>query len=204
VLPSDAFGGAIAGVSCSGPSLCLAVGNYSNDPRGDTSFSLANVWNGRKWRLISSPAPGYYSTFSAVSCVRHGGCMAVGNDQDQNGNHNIAMRWNGRKWRVITMPGGVGSGPGLFLGDAGPVSVSCSRASNCMAVGTIYNRQHDEVAVVWNGKAWRLTEPVGTASFAGVSCLTPRFCMAVGQEVNLTLSEIWNGRSWRLLKSPNA
>lgn len=95
----------------------------------------------------------------------------------------------------------------MIDGTSGPDSVSCSRASSCVAVGSFLEAsplRNVEIAVVWNGTTWRLTSPAGPPSgLASVSCTRPTFCMAVGQDGNLALTERWNGSTWRLLSESN-
>ena len=61
-----------------------------------------------------------------------------------------------------------------------------------------------EAALVWNGKSWKLTKAAPDANdLASVSCATPAFCLAVGAEANVQLTERWNGRSWTVLRETN-
>ena len=135
--------------------------------------------------------------------------MTVGNYSDaRNHGHNVAVRWTGTSWRVLKMPGGFGVGPAPPGTFSGPDSVSCSRASSCVAVGSFFTSasgpQGSELAVVWNGKSWRRTSPGGPPSgLVRVSCTRPAFCMAVGTDANLALTERWNGHRWQVLSESN-
>lgn len=189
----------IFSVSCTGPKFCLAVGVYG-DP---TVFALANIWNGRSWRLVASPAPGGGRYLTAVSCLPRTGCMAVGSYFDTTGAHNLAERFNHGTWQVITMPGNDATlGPG-------PASVSCSRPTSCVAVGgSGAGEPHlpTVTAQVWNGTSWQSANPAspaGPAFLASVSCTSPKFCIAVGQNGNLALTERWNGHTWKQLTEAN-
>jgi hypothetical protein len=184
-----------------------AVGSYQFNFQGEPFAALVNIWNGRKWQLVSTPRPGTDSTLSAVSCVSRTACMAVGSYVDaRKAGHEVALRLSGGKWRVVPMPGGVGFlVPGDPIYIVGPSSVSCSSAASCLAVGS-FPAAHgpQEVADVWNGTAWRQTKPAGPATgLAAVSCTSPAFCLAVGQDANLALTESWNGHAWKLLTEPN-
>ncbi len=88
------------------------------------------------------------------------------------------------------------------------LGVSCSAANACTAVGggpigaqTLAER--------WNGARWELQPtpslpndvyPVA-GELAGVSCVSARFCSAVGQ-AQVTLAETWNGRAWTIQPTP--
>jgi hypothetical protein len=90
-----------------------------------------------------------------------------------------------------------GSGASVLTG------VSCPTAKFCMAVGTT---QHGSglLAERFDGSRWRHMRPRGTgrrARLAAISCLSVRWCLAVGYTGvypagKLPLAEFWNGRSW--------
>jgi hypothetical protein len=197
------------GVSCTSVSFCMAAGASTTDVDHEPPAAFIDVWNGTSWRLVrNTPRLGSFSALVAISCVRDGGCMTVGNYTDaRNHGHNVAVRWTGTSWRVLKMPGGFGFGPAPPGISSGPDSVSCSRAWSCVAVGSFVTSasgpQGSELAVVWNGKSWRLTSPGGPPSgLASVSCTRPAFCMAVGKNANLALTERWNGHRWQVLSEP--
>jgi hypothetical protein len=82
-----ADGGGLAGLSCVGPSLCVATGVNlitTGDASGTTQVLL---WNGESWAPETSPntgASGDLTLLDAVSCVAHQACMSVGSDADNN------------------------------------------------------------------------------------------------------------------------
>jgi hypothetical protein len=132
--------------------------------------------------------------------------------------HEILVEsWNGRAWSNVATPV-------LTGGDAGPPSpsfnsVSCVSAGFCVAVGEIreFNMGtrccHRPLIESWNGREWSMVpNPAGLpyASLADASCVSSRFCAAVGSNNGgdgggppRTLMESWNGRAWSLLPSPN-
>ena len=184
-VPADAASAGLT-VSCTSPARCLGAGAYYYDPEtGFPDFTLAEAWNGTRWRILPSPDPGQSRYFSLVSCVPRSGCMAAGTYTGAQGaRHNFAAWWNGKKWRLLAMPGRVGIS-----------GLSCARATSCMAVGP-------HLAARWNGRTWRRTR-TGGRSFSDVSCPAPRRCIAIGQAGLLTLIERWNGTRWRRLTSVN-
>jgi PKD repeat protein len=103
------------------------------------------------------------------------------------------------------------------------LGVSCASASFCVSVGEqgvyfeppapFYNNA--PLVERWNGNEWvRETVPVyhqpadGFASgLESVSCSSPSFCMAVGENYGIgvgygTLVERWNGKEWSLVPAP--
>jgi hypothetical protein len=171
----------LSGISCVSSSFCMAVGGYSGR-------SLAEEWNGSRWRVVLS-ATG--RGLSDVSCTSVTFCMAIGSP---------AQVWNGRTWRAVTF--GFGS-PRL----------SCASATFCIAVGPGAESSESNISERWNGRTWRkLTTPdIGCIPFCGltgVSCVSARNCLAVGfsadnsgnTEVGTGLA--WNGKAWHDASPP--
>jgi hypothetical protein len=48
------FSDALLGVSCTGPSSCMAVGNFQGI---GNEFTLAEAWNGTAWSVVKTPNP---------------------------------------------------------------------------------------------------------------------------------------------------
>jgi hypothetical protein len=78
------------GVSCSGPSFCLAVGFVSaGGSEGGTFHPLAEAWNGSTWAVVSPPASANNSGFKAVSCKAVNRCVAVGVYQNRSDRQSV-------------------------------------------------------------------------------------------------------------------
>jgi len=87
ILPADAR---LAGISCVSASFCLTAGGYA-DALG-RNHSLAEEWNGRRWRIL----PGVHGIgLSDVSCTSTTFCLALGSR---------AQRWDGRTWTATRTP----------------------------------------------------------------------------------------------------
>jgi hypothetical protein len=97
------------------------------------------------------------------------------------------------------------------------VSVACTAADACTAVGTEVNRKgiHVILAERWNGTGWqRQTTPNPPnrpdinvfPQLTGVSCPVSDFCVAVGSHqknlVQGSLAEAWNGSQWTRQQFP--
>ncbi len=91
------------------------------------------------------------------------------------------------------------------------LDVSCPSDSSCVAVGSSLGDDHQRRALIerWDGTRWAIARPaptpgLRTVSLLGVSCATPRSCMAIGSAVrgkrsSASVSEHWNGSSWTAL-----
>jgi hypothetical protein len=172
--------------------------------------SLAEAWNGTRWRVQAVPAP-TGSTSSAlfgVSCTSPSACTAVGNYRTAAGRTlALAERWNGTTWRIQAVPKPAKSA--WFYG------VSCSTARACTAVGYYTGAGGTRpLAEAWNATRWHIQAvPLPRASagssggmLAAVSCTSPRACTATGANFSSTgptLAERWNGTRWRLQPTPS-
>ncbi len=198
---SGAQSSSLAAVSCTSASACTAVGYYFN--ASSTQIGLALRWNGTSWTNESLPAG--TTSLAGVSCSA-GSCMAVGvRDSTM-----AAESWNGRVWTVrpVAAPSGAADGSQLL-------AVSCAAASACVAVGDYSNARGDmlNLAELWNGASWKVTNvpdpsrDSGGSELTGVSCNSTKDCTAVGTSsastAQFTLAEAWNGKAWTIRPTPD-
>ncbi|HEX9064584.1 MAG TPA: hypothetical protein VF843_05725 [Streptosporangiaceae bacterium] len=169
----------LTAVSCVNSTFCVAVGADSG-----TGRSLAERWNGRRWRIMDAGA--VTSRLSSVSCPSTTFCMAVGNAS--------AQLWDGTRWWAVKTPQGAGSRV---------QAVSCAARRFCLAVGS-------DAAQVWNGVSWRVVSlPRPGIGLQAVSCPAVSYCLAVGSEQNhagtrsLSRALHWTGRNWRATHPPS-
>jgi hypothetical protein len=194
----------LAGVSCSSPTNCFAVG-HSGSLSASTAKPLVERWNGTTWSIVSSPAPSgdTYSVLRGVSCSSGTRCFAVGSASSTDSP--LVERWNGSSWSIVaTSPI---AGTSLSLG-----SVSCASAASCVAVGWFYDGTGNTLIERWNGSTWSQVSspnPAGATNplLSGVSCSAITSCTAVGSSASgsttKTLVEQWNGGGWSIVASPN-
>jgi hypothetical protein len=191
----------LAGVSCTSPTACMAVGTPS-----------AERWNGRSWKLVTIAQPqGATSVeLNRVSCTDRNHCMAVGAySSDQIFQATVAEQWNGTTWQVQATPITTVNDFNFLL------DVSCTRTSSCTAVGEAHDPvgQHDVALVEDWSLRWQPqapATPAGSAAsdLAKVSCASSSACVSVGT-VELSgstfepLTEIWNGQAWTQQPTPN-
>jgi hypothetical protein len=154
----------LAGVSCASARFCVAVGDYSSGAgaRPSPAFrdrTLAEAWDGSRWRIVHTASPTNRSALSGASCNSPRACMAVGTSAAQRTlaerwdgtswraerTPNVAEHWNGTKWAIERLP----SPPGHAVIEQ--PSVSCTSPTACTAVATDQGRT---LAEAWNGKSW--------------------------------------------------
>jgi hypothetical protein len=183
----------------------MAVGSYT-DASGTTQ-TLVESWNGISWTIGSSADEGAgNNTFSGISCPESIACTAVGDYTAASGtDQTLVENWNGTSWSIT-------SSPNDSVNDNLLNGVSCTSASNCMAVGSYVGLSgiDQTLAESWNGTAWSLsaTPNLDTQSgFASVSCVSATSCTAVGDfylaQTSQALVESWNGTSWSVVPNPD-
>ena len=206
IVPSPATTDGLNGVSCSGPSACMAVGN-----------SAIESWNGSAWSSASSTD----ANLNGVSCSGPSACMAVGYITvgtscppkepacGQVYQVTAIESWNGSVWSGVSSP----NAPSQLANDL--TGVSCTSPSECTAVGYAdsYGSGYQTLIESWNGSAWSIvpspnTSDIQTNYLSGVSCNSSTACTAVGDFVgdsmyDQTLIESWNGSVWSIKPSPN-
>jgi hypothetical protein len=197
----------MAGVSCTSATFCVAVGDYirgagARPSRRFRDRTLAEVWNGSRWRIVRTPNPARQSRFGGVSCTSPAACTAVGSSAG--GQWTLAERWDGVRWAIQRTPN-VNQ-----IGYSALTAVSCASRAECMAVGT-YNLSVG-IAEHWNGTVWTIQRlPVPPAAPGAtpvtvpvsVSCTGVTACVTVGTTENVTMAERWNGSVWAIEPTPN-
>ena len=183
----------LAAVSCATPVACVAVGDFTPD------FALTLNWNGVSWAL---QMPLGNTELLGVSCVVPLFCMAVGNYNTGAGFITVALEWNGTTWTLMPTPNPVSASNSYLVG------ISCAGVRDCVAVGTydVQNTAFNEtLAEVWHGNVWSLSptpNPTGFAALSGASCVTSKYCVAVGTyntgTGDLPLNEDLIGKAWKL------
>ncbi len=209
--PAGAISSSLSAVSCTSPRSCTATGDYTTRPGG--SLTLAESWNGTRWRIQATPNPAgaIFSSLSAVSCTSPRSGTATGDYTKTRGGFGLplAERWNGTSWRIQESPLPAGAASGALSG------VSCTSAHACTAAGA-YEKSGGEAQLLaesWNGTSWHIQATPGPAGslgggFSAVSCTSPRACTAAGTNFTstggiVTLADRWNGKTWRAQATPN-
>ena len=172
--------------------------------------------------VSSRRAPLPAGSLVSVSCLAGGWCAAVGNYGPIGSiSRPLIEHRTGGRWAQDAAP----RSTDFSHLDA----VSCSSRRSCMAIGaevpevicTPTSCPDRTFVARWNGKRWtRGTVPLpplrSRPALLGLSCVTARFCMAVGGYVTPSLSactppqtcqprplvDVWTGRRWRTLALP--
>lgn len=157
----------LTGVSCTSATRCIAVGSSF---KPSVSVTLAEIWNGSKWTIQSTPNAKNAGGFGAIHCVTRVQCFAVGDG--------LGANWNGTKWSLVKLG---------FPGDpADLTAISCTKANACYAAGGFFQEAVlTGVLEFWNGSRWRvqnyeITSSNDSSVFNGISCTTATNCTAVG------------------------
>jgi serine/threonine-protein kinase len=93
-----------AGVSCTSPGSCTAVGDAYPEGYG----LVAERWNGTNWAVTPAPRPAgdFYASLFSVSCTSPTACIAVGQSDNGAGSIGVplAESWDGTTWTILHTP----------------------------------------------------------------------------------------------------
>ena len=194
-LASSYTAAVLLGVSCTGPTWCVATG-FADNGSTSTTDTFALDWNGTSWAVMTTPDIANHTddAFNAVSCTGPSNCMAVG-----------VNSVTGTGLDVPSPGTQAGAGPSPHSGFLGlPDPIAHAHALTSGADPHIAVAVHT-LAEQWNGTAWTVTNTVDPAGITdpqlfAVSCAGTGFCMATGyNEEGATeqgFAEQWSGGSW--------
>ncbi len=152
VVPSPSPGASsndLFGITCTGPTFCMAAGDDSSTTASNDQATLLERWNGTSWAVVSSPSPGNNGdSLDAVSCTSTASCVAVGSYANGSASPDpLVERWNGKSWAV-----GPASDPKSALDGSDLRSVSCTSTALCVAAGSAsYAADRDHTLVEQSG-----------------------------------------------------
>jgi Subtilase family len=194
----EALASYLGAVSCVSSAECMAVGEFE----GTTKWlPFTERWNGKEWSLQEPPAP-KGGGLAGVACTSSTDCIAAGWSRNSaEKTVPLIEAWNGKEWTAQEVPS-----PKEASGNGSLGSVSCTSASECIAVGSFEKSgKVAPFAEKWNGKEWSVQElplPTGATAYTelyGVACASSAECVAVGFFDNgayVPLAERWNGKEW--------
>ncbi|SFE60462.1 hypothetical protein SAMN05216251_10446 [Actinacidiphila alni] len=186
-----------------------AVGSW-NDAAAFQDRSLAEHFDGRRWREVPLPAEAAdrsaYPT--ALAGSRADDLWAVGGTaQDRiSAPRPLAYHWNGSAWSAVDTPDT--GGDALLLGAA------ADRRGGVWAVGVGYDAKGEGHPLTehWDGTAWRIVPAPHTTgrgeTLESVAVLGPDEVWAVGATATPDgvvgpLALHWDGRTWRAAAVPD-
>jgi DNA-binding beta-propeller fold protein YncE/subtilisin family serine protease len=182
----------LSGVSCVTTSECMAVGWYRNS--GGTGRNYSVLWNGSSWTKLATPnqEPLEKSVLEDVSCPIAQYCVAVG-WANKAASSKVILTWSGSSWKE----GKAAAGTGRAL-----MAIDCTSASHCVSASSDPGYVETWNGSSWTGKSLPIPSYANNVSMEGVDCVTPNYCVAVGQAamksngVRVPLAEVWNGSTW--------
>ena len=192
--PSGGSYGILSGVACSGPTSCVAGGDFYSKARTTEAMIVASSrhsWStARAVRLPANALPlGEGAAVASIDCPARASCVAVGFYTTKAGLQAFTTAGHGSSWARATVPS-------LPKDSARPAvaflsGLSCTGRGSCVAVGGYTNRGgHGEplVATETRGR-WRRSIGIGLpanaaispqAHLSAVSCPKAGDCVAVG------------------------
>jgi hypothetical protein len=210
---STAPSGLLDGVDCASASSCVAVGSVPSST--GPAAALVETLDQGSWVTRHAPAaPGSQGDYLfSVSCPAVGSCVAVGYfftpvNGGGKGTMLIDTLADG-KWSVTSTPPLSSAFSDSFLN-----GVSCSTATNCVAVGNTDDGDASTdlpLIVTLTGTTWSVTKTPNLGSsgaLQSVSCPEPTTCVATGDRSTpgsvKTLVESLSGGSWSVTSSPGS
>jgi hypothetical protein len=171
-------------VSCTGNSFCLASGFV----RGEGVAPLAEVWNGKTWRIIPNP-PGFGGE---ITCSGLTFCLAA----TFKGRSQVELAWNGKTWR-------------RFSPQPPPGNFTCLTPKFCLGITSLASGVN--VEVYWTGGTSWPEMPGTNAGCGGAWCGVTQFscgsttnCFDEGSYCGdsdcdsgtFDYTDVWNGITW--------
>jgi hypothetical protein len=197
---APAASGPLTSVSCTSQTACMAVGGAEIAQGQDNNPQISDVtvsmrWDGRRWSMeaIPTPAGADGARLLGVSCITTSECLGVGSSLENDSldpvtpvevDHAMTGSWDGSAWSTETLP--LAAGPPT--GENNPLeelyAVSCASRTACVAVGIARDNtgRIGPLVARWTGAAWaqRLLRVGAPVALKSVSCVSARWCMAVG------------------------
>ncbi len=173
------------GVSCTGPSMCTAVGTDAHNQPLYVSGNPA-AWGTSSLKTVTLGADfGSGGFLSAVTCTSSSACVAIGNDDDQAA---LSIAGDPATW---TASQALAIAPSAGFESTGLAAISCTSSTACVSVGYTYGSSFDPepVVVIGNPTTWTTSQetplPLGAAfksegQLWGLSCTSATACVAVG------------------------
>lgn len=194
--------GMLGSISCPSANSCVAVGFSTGSlVTADPATPLAYSFDGSSWSPTTIAShEGYNVTLNDVSCPADGSCIAVGMEQQVNGNgagQPIVDRLDHGTWTQLATPP-VPAGKGIYSG----IQVSCTSTTSCLALYDLRSTTPTaingrEVAATFDGTTWTKTAavlPKGSNIYANaLSCASATSCVAAAQSVPRNARDLQTG-----------
>jgi photosystem II stability/assembly factor-like uncharacterized protein len=193
----------LASVSCPSPTDCVAVGVFGSNAATEI---LTTSNGGANW--VRRGVPAGVVQLTSASCASVSDCIAVGANQEIYccGSYPaaiIATTDGGATWVSKAVP----IDPTGFSNPGTLSAVSCTTATNCVAVGQCIANCYDIILVTNDGgNSWTnhyvpYAEPKPVLYLTAISCATSQNCVAVGNSTIITTAD--GGMSWTTQPIPD-
>ena len=181
------------GVAATSPDNAWAVGEYYN---GTVNQTLIEHWNGKTWKVQSSPDPSGSSNnnyLDGVTATGPDNAWAVGFSDYGSTDQTLIEHWNGKTWKVQPSVDPSGSTQDNLL-----LGIAATSSKNAWAVGWDLNSSTAETMVQhWDGTEWTIQASANPGTYGaalyGVTAVSSRNAWAVGErsagELQKTLIE---------------
>jgi hypothetical protein len=195
ISPNPGLGGNIFnGLVAMNANSIWAVG-ASWDISGNNVQALIEHWNGKSWKVVSSPtASDQLTGITRVPSTNQ--LWAVGSG-------GLIEHWDGTSWNIVSSPN-----VGLLKG------VLANNANDVWAVGQFGGSSYQTLIEHWDGTSWNVVSSpsFGTdnSSLYGITRVPGTSKIwTVGYDATptgpaQTLTEHWDGTSWSVVSSPNS
>ena len=138
-MPAENFDSGVGSVTSAGPDDLWASGWYAVETiTGTELYTLAEHWNGHRWRLNFPPSPTGDDALNDITAVSASDIWAVG---DTALNRTFVLHWNGKSWQTLPSLAQRGNVNTLW-------SVSAPSATDIWAGGGAYHTLIEHICPV--------------------------------------------------------
>lgn len=184
-----------------------AVGFYRNDGDINATKTLIEHWDGKQWKVVTSPNPGSSGNLLyGISAASANDIWAVGQYFNNSPDQSLVEHWNGKQWDVVKTPTTNAASNALFAVSASSQGIwSAGRIESDITPTTSLTEQ-------WNGSNWNIvfspSRGPSDNNLYGVTNISSQDVWAAGNSINaagndLTLIEHWDGSQWTIVASPD-
>jgi hypothetical protein len=201
--PNGLDSDSLLGVSATSADDVWAVGSQvDNSPEGNTSYALAEHWDGTSWTIDPTPQVGTSGdNLLDVVALSPTDVWAVGVASDNGRGRTLTLHWDGSTWLDVPSPSG-----GTLR------AVTALSETEAWAVGSYIAGGDRTLIERWDGSRWKMVSSPSPGTYDDLLGVDGRFApgghaaLAVGSfttDRQRPLVEQWSGREWRVVPSPD-
>ncbi len=203
-IPTGRDRGLLQDIVAISPKDVWAVGSSISTSDG-SNRTLAEHWNGKKWKIFPTAEPAGVSSsyLQSVTAISTDDVWAVGYFYDSADGGSIIEHWDGKTWTLVTDADPFSFHPSLQ-------SVTATSSKDVWATGFYFDSVGAGVTLVehWNGKKWKLVASPNAPDSAdtelhAISATSAKDAWATGFFFNGSayqpLTEHWDGSDWTIV-----